>query len=140
LVAPEEKDAQSARGKVVFKWTYPQPLAEGQTFQVLIWKDTGIEHQGAAGFTRQTEQEIDLDGILPARGGPGNYRWSVVVVSKSTGDRLSPEASPWRLTYAGPQPTPEWTAEPTSPVVTVVLPTDTPFVLPTLFPTWTPRP
>ena len=118
LVAPEEKDAQSAAGKVLFRWTYPQPLTEGQAFQVLIWKDADTKHQGAAEYTRKTEQEIDLDSILPARGGPGNYWWSVVVVSESTGDRLSPEAGPWRLVYAGPQPSPEPSIEP-SPLPTV---------------------
>jgi serine/threonine protein phosphatase PrpC len=140
LVAPKETDAESSTGGVVFRWTYPQSLKAGETFQVLIWKEGATEHLGAAEYTQQTEQKINLDGILPARGGPGQYRWSVVVVMIDTGGRLSPEASPWRLTYVGPQTTPGWTAEPTSAVVTVVPPTDTPLVLPTLLPTWTARP
>ncbi len=123
LVAPEEKDARSAAGKVRFRWTYPQSLKEGQAFQVLIWKDGAKEHQGAAEYTRTTEQEIDLDTILPARGGPGDYWWSVVVVNEGTGDRLSPEAGPWRLVYAGgvkvsPEPSVEPSRPPVVPLVT----------------------
>jgi len=109
LVAPKEQDAESAKGELVFRWTYPQPLKPEEAFQVLIWKEGGAEHLGAAEYTTQTEQKIDLDAILPARGGPGQYRWSVVVVSTGTGRRLSPEADPWRLVYIGvwvsPQPT-----------------------------------
>jgi hypothetical protein len=57
---------------------------------------------GAAGYTQQTEQTIDLDSILPERGGPGDYLWTVVVANTSTGQSLSPEAAPWQLTYIGP--------------------------------------
>jgi len=136
LVAPEAKDAQSAAGKMLFRWTYPQPLKEGQAFQVLIWKDTNVEHQGAAEYTRQTLQEIDLDSILPARGGPGLYRWSVVVVSTNTSDRLTPEAGPWLLTYVGPKVSPEPTAGTAAPQSTAALPTVAP--LPTIAPLPTP--
>ncbi len=116
LVAPKEKDAESSSGEVVFRWTYPQALKAGQAFQVLIWKEGNAEHLGAAEYTTQTEQKIDLDGILPARGGPGQYRWTVIVVDAGTGDRLSPEADPWRLVYIGLWASPEPTLE--SPTVT----------------------
>jgi len=121
LVAPEEEDARSAAGRMSFRWTYPQALKEGQAFQVLIWKDADTEHQGAAEYIQTNEQEIDLDTILPARGGPGNYWWSVVVVSTNGGDRLSPEAGPWRLVYVGPKVSPEPSAKPSLPPVVPVL-------------------
>ena len=130
LVAPEEKDAESASGETVFRWSYPRSLEEGQAFQVLIWREGDTQHLGAAEYTRQTRQTINLDGILPVRGGPGQYRWSVVVVMIATGDRLSPEAGSWRLIYVGPQVTPEPTAGPSQPSPTIQPATVAP--LPTL--------
>jgi len=127
LVAPEEQHAQSAAGKVLFRWAYPQPLTGEQAFQVLIWKDGDKDHLGAAENTVKTEQEIDLDVILPPRGGPGSYWWTVVVVNSSTGARLSPEAGPWRLIYAGSRASPEPPAEPSGPpTATVIVPLPTP--------------
>jgi hypothetical protein len=128
-------DAGSLRGEVVFKWSYDPVLGAGEAFQVLIWRVGTLEHLGAADFWRQTEQMIDLDSILPERGGPGQYWWTVVVVNSSTGQRLSPEAGPWQLTYPGPRTPVEPTAQPAqSPVIK---PTDAPpppLELPTLSP------
>ena len=105
LLAPEEKDAGSLSGRVTFRWAYPQPLKADQAFQVLIWKQ-GQSHDGAAELWTGTEQTIDLDVVLPQRGGTGEYFWTVVVRHKDTDKLLSPEAAAWRLVYAGPQAQP----------------------------------
>jgi len=136
LVAPTEPNAESAAGEVVFRWTYPQSLKAGEAFQVLIWKEGQTDHLGAAEYTQQTQQKINLDAILPARGGPGQYRWSVVVVLITTGDRLSPEAGSWRLNYVGQQVTQEPTAGSALPPPTTKPATAMPF--PTLPPLPTP--
>jgi len=123
LVAPTEKNAESSAGEVIFRWAYPQPLQAGQAFQVLIWREGDTQHLGAAEYTQQTEQKINLDSILPMRGGPGQYRWSVVVVAVSTGDRLSLEAGPWRLIYVGSPVSPEPSAlPPRTPIIPLVTP------------------
>jgi hypothetical protein len=101
LLAPQEKDAESLRGQVTFVWSYPRPLEADEAFQVLIWRE-GEPHWGAAELWTGTEQLIDLDTVLPQRGGPGEYVWTVVVREKGTEQLLSPEAAPWRLTYLGP--------------------------------------
>jgi hypothetical protein len=104
LVAPLAKDAQSVQGKVTFQWSYSRSLRSGEAFQVLIWKE-GQSHDGAAELVRNTEQTIDLDILLPQRGGPGEYLWTVVLRDSSTEKKLSPEAPPWRLNYtAGSSP------------------------------------
>lgn len=105
LLAPREEDAQSLRGQVTFRWAYPQPLKADQAFQVLIWKE-GQAHNGAAQLWTQTEQIIDLDVVLPQRGGTGEYFWTVIVREKGTEKALSPEARPWRLIYAGAEAPP----------------------------------
>lgn len=105
LLAPEEKDAGSLSGRVTFRWAYPQPLKADQAFQVLIWKQ-GQSHDGAAELWTGTEQTIDLDVVLPQRGGTGEYFWTVVVRQKGTDKLLSPEATAWRLVYAGSQAQP----------------------------------
>jgi serine/threonine protein phosphatase PrpC len=102
LVAPLPRDAGSLHGQVTFAWRFAGELDAGDGFQVLIWKGD-MPHNGAAEFVRRTQQVIDLDRLLPTRGGQGEYLWSVIVVDMETGDRLSPEASPWQLTYIGPQ-------------------------------------
>lgn len=101
LVGPREEDAGSLHGPVTFEWSYPQGLGEDEAFQVLIWKQ-GQPHDGAAEFWTETRQTIDLDGVLPERGGTGEYLWSVVVVQRDTERRLSPEAAHWRFRYIGP--------------------------------------
>ena len=101
LLAPQEKDAESLRGQVTFAWSYPRPLEADEAFQVLIWME-GEPHWGAAELWTGTEQLVDLDTVLPQRGGPGEYYWTVVVREKGTEQLLSPEAGPWRLTYLGP--------------------------------------
>jgi len=101
LVEPPE--GASLRGRVAFKWSYSRPLGEEEAFQVLIWRH-GSAHNGAAEFWLETEQEVDLDMVPQVKdGGPGEYLWSIVVVQKSTGKRLSPEASPRCFTIAGEQ-------------------------------------
>jgi serine/threonine protein phosphatase PrpC len=130
LVAPTEQNAESSTGEVVFQWAYPQALKAGEAFQVLIWKEGNTEHLGAAEYTRQTEQKINLDSILPLRGGTGPYRWSVVVVDASTGDRLSLEAGAWRLVYIGLPASAEPATATTHPQSTAGVPTVAP--LPTI--------
>jgi serine/threonine protein phosphatase PrpC len=103
LVAPREQDAQSLQGKVVFGWSYPQGLAPGEAFQVLIWQQ-GESHNGAAGYWTGYQQTINLDEV-PQMDQPGDYLWSVVVVDTASHDRLSPGAAAWRLTYIGPKDT-----------------------------------
>lgn len=110
LVAPTEDQASGVRGLVTFSWSYPRALNAGEGFQVLMWKD-GQEHNGAAGLTRETQQTIDLDAVLPGRGGGGDYLWTVVVRRDAPGEALlSPEANPRRLVYtpedSGPGPLP----------------------------------
>ncbi|MEJ2208680.1 MAG: FHA domain-containing protein [Anaerolineae bacterium] len=100
LLAPTEAEAGSLSGQVTFRWAYPQPLQADQAFQILIWKE-GQSHDGAAELWTGTEQTIDLDVVLPQRGGSGEYFWTVVVRHKDTHELLSPEAGPWRLVYAG---------------------------------------
>lgn len=126
LVAPKEMDAESSAGEVVFRWTYPRNLEGEEAFQVLIWKEGSAEHLGAAEYTTQTEQKIDLDAILPARGGPGQYRWSVVVVNTGTGERLSPETNSWRLVYIGLRASPEPGQESPTATPKPVFPLDKP--------------
>jgi serine/threonine protein phosphatase PrpC len=101
LVAPREQDAESLQGKVAFGWSYPQGLAPGEAFQVLIWQQ-GESHDGAAGYWTGYEQTINLDEV-PQMDQPGEYLWSVVVVNTASHDRLSPGAAPWRLHYIGPK-------------------------------------
>ena len=98
LLAPQEKDAGSLLGQVTFKWSYPRKLNPNEAFQVLIWKQ-GQPHDGAAELTTETQQTINLDTVLPSRGGPGDYFWTIVLREKRTEKILSPEAAPWRLTY-----------------------------------------
>ncbi len=95
------------RGRVLFRWQYSRSLGASEAFQVLIWRDGSLDHQGAAQFTAQSEQQIDLDILLGERGGPGDYWWSVVVVDERTEARISDEADPRRFNYLGEQlPTP----------------------------------
>jgi hypothetical protein len=101
LIAPLQQDAGSLRGQVTFRWSYPRPLRENEAFQVLAWKGSDA-HYGVAELWTETEQTIDLDGVLPGRAGTGDYFWTVVVVEKSSGRILSPEPTPWVLTYLGP--------------------------------------
>jgi hypothetical protein len=105
LLAPQEQEAQSLRGQVTFRWAYPKPLEADQAFQVLIWKE-GQSHDGAAQIWTGTEQTIDLDVVLPQRGGTGEYFWTVVVRQKNTDKLLSPEPGPWRLVYVGSEAPP----------------------------------
>jgi hypothetical protein len=100
-VAPREQDAESLQGKVRFSWSYPQGLAPGEAFQVLIWQQ-GESHDGAAGYWTGYEQTINLDEV-PQMDQPGEYLWSVVVVDTATDKRLSPGAAPWRLYFIGPK-------------------------------------
>jgi hypothetical protein len=97
-----EPGADNARinGHVTFRWSYPRPLAPDEGFQVLAWKD-GNPHWGVAGLTGETQQTVNLDGVLPGRGGAGDYWWTVVVRELGTEDLRSPEASPRRFTYLG---------------------------------------
>jgi hypothetical protein len=86
-------------------WDYaPMPLGLSKGFQVLIWREGEVEHYGAARFTRQREQRIDLDEVPQVKsGGMGTYYWTVVVVDQRTDKRISPEANPMRFTFPGPQ-------------------------------------
>jgi len=86
---------------VTFKWKYYRSLEASEAFQVLIWKEGEQQHLGAAELWRQTEQTINLDDILPARGGPGYYNWTVVVVNRTNEKPFSREATPWRFRYVG---------------------------------------
>ncbi len=114
------------RSLVTFKWTYNRALPESAAFQVLIWRDGTADHLGAASPTVQTEQTVDLDFLLPNRGGPGLYRWTVVVVKRDGEQPIGVEAESRRFRYLG-------APGPTEPV----LPTKIP--LPTGLP-WTPKP
>jgi hypothetical protein len=107
------------RGQVPFKWQYSRSLRASEAFQVLIWRDGTQEREGAAEFTVETEQQIDLDVILPERGGPGVYWWSVVVVDERTKKRISDQATPWRFRYHGAQAStrPPAATEPPQPPV-----------------------
>jgi serine/threonine protein phosphatase PrpC len=92
------------RGEVRFKWSYAS-LSPGKAFQVLIWQEGGLQHNGAAEFTSQREQRINVDEVpSTVAGGAGTYYWSVVVVDRGSERRLSPEATPRRFTFTGPQP------------------------------------
>jgi serine/threonine protein phosphatase PrpC len=106
LVQPQE--GASVQGTVTFVWDYSlEELGTDHAFQVLIWSGDPNEESppGAAEFTRALTQEINLDVILPAQGGPGQYFWSVAVVDESTGSRLSRQAAPRTLVYLGPRET-----------------------------------
>jgi hypothetical protein len=127
------------RGRVLFKWQYARSLNTAEAFQVLIWRDGVQDHQGAAEFTDETQQRIDLDILLRDRGGPGDYWWSVVVVDEGTEARLSDEATPWRFNYLGTEgstgspPATEQSPPTESPVPTVE-PTRTPPAIPSADP------
>ena len=107
LVQPQE--GASVQGMLTFVWDYSlEELDASHAFQVLIWSGDPNEANppGAAEFTRALSQEIDLDVILPAQGGPGQYFWTVAVVDASSGIRLSRQATPRTLVYLGPKETP----------------------------------
>ena len=107
LVQPQE--GASVQGMVTFIWDYSlEELGASHAFQVLIWSGDPDEESppGAAEFTQALSQEINLDVILPAQGGPGQYFWSVAVVNESTGSRLSRQTVPRTLVYLGPGATP----------------------------------
>ena len=130
LREPQEKDAGSLNGEVTFKWFYPGRLGSGHSFEVLIWPVGSPEHLGAAEVIRISQQTIDLDMLLPERGGAGEYNWSVVVVDSDNPKlRLSLEADPWKINYIGDsssQPKPPKTATSTvQPLVTVPTPFET---------------
>jgi len=100
LVSPAAE--AELQGRVTFKWEYPQlELGVANAFQVLIWREGETAHNGAADFVTTYEQTIDLAGV-PAVHGPGRYYWSVVVVRKSTGERVSDESVPRLFSYTGP--------------------------------------
>ncbi len=120
------------QGVVRFEWSYSRTLGQNQAFQVLIWKEGEIDHQGAADSQTEKWQSIDLDAVPKLNSdGPGEYLWSVVVVDSRTDDPLSPEATPRKFVYLDPtsQATPTYTPSPTPP------PTKAPLVS-----TWTPTP
>ncbi len=120
------------QGVVRFEWSYSRTLGQNQAFQVLIWKEGEIDHQGAADSQAEKWQSIDLDAVPKLNSdGPGEYLWSVVVVDSRTDDPLSPEATPRKFVYLDPtsQATPTYTPSPTPP------PTKAPLVS-----TWTPTP
>jgi serine/threonine protein phosphatase PrpC len=92
------------QGEVTFKWSYAS-LSPGKAFQVLIWQEGEVQHNGAAAFTDQREQRINVDEVPSiVTGGAGTYFWSVVVVDQASGQRLSPEATARRFAFTGPQP------------------------------------
>jgi len=89
------------KGRVTFKWEYSPSLAQDEVYEVRIWKKGDTEHWSVE-VVSQTEKTIDLDVVLPGRGGPGRYFWTVVIIHKDTGEALSPEATPRPFTYTGP--------------------------------------
>ena len=93
------------RGEVTFVWDYaPFPLKLGDAFQVLIWKEGEVDHNGAAEFTRRRQQQIDIDEVPQVKtGGAGIYFWTVVVVDKQTENRVGPEAQARRFMFSGVQ-------------------------------------
>ncbi len=126
LVEPPQ--GLNVRGQVLFKWQYSRSLRAAEAFQVLIWPDGAQDHQGGAEFTGQTQQQIDLDVLLPTRGGPGVYWWSVVVVNTTTERQISGEAAAWRFNYLGAQeqtnpPPPTEQPAPSIPSIPTGLPT-----------------
>jgi serine/threonine protein phosphatase PrpC len=125
---PQDLDV---RGQVLFKWQYSRSLNRSEAFQVLIWRDGVQVHEGAAEFTEETEQRINLDILLRHRGGPGDYWWSVVVVDEGTQARLSGEAAPLRFNYLG-------TEGPTGSPSATELPLPTVSQMPTVIPSRTP--
>ncbi len=96
-------------GQIAFRWSHPG-LAPGRAFQVLIWEEGEQAHNGAANYTTQQEQIINLDDVPQVRdGGVGTYYWTVVVVNEMTNQRLA-EAPSRRFEYTGsggerPKPT-----------------------------------
>ncbi len=137
----EPKPDAEVRGQVLFKWTFSQSLPPTAAFQVLIWREGAQEHPGAAAYTVQTEQTIDLDVLLPERGGAGYYFWSVVVVNRNSGKFIGEEATARPFQYPGPtQPAgPTAATDEQSPevpptietaTVEVTVPTNTPSVIP----------
>jgi serine/threonine protein phosphatase PrpC len=115
LQEPKEQDAQSLHGLVTFSWSYEGTLAQGQAFQVLIWRQGSGARNGAAEFTTKTQQTIDLNQVDQVQqGGSGEYLWSVVLVQQREGEseqRLK-EATPWRFTYVPAQSSSRRTKEP----------------------------
>jgi len=97
-------------GQIAFRWSHPG-LAPGRAFQVLIWREGEQVRNGAANYTTQTEQIINLDDVPQVRdGGIGTYYWTVVVVNSVTDQRLAEAPSSRRFEYTGsggerPKPT-----------------------------------
>ncbi len=108
------------RGRTTFRWSYAGSLTGDKQFQVLIWRQGDAQHNGAAAYTDQTQQEIDLD-LVPriTDGGAGPYRWSVVVVDTVRDRRTSPEAEPRAFTYLGAEAPPQEPPPPPDPTPTV---------------------
>jgi serine/threonine protein phosphatase PrpC len=110
----EPLDGTELHGEVLFRWSYPRSLPRNKQFQVLIWREGDAEHNGAAAYTSDLEQRINLDEIPQVHdSGPSAYWWSVVVVNSRTGERTSREATPRSWTYVVPSPANTTTPKPT---------------------------
>lgn len=115
LLSPE--DEASVSGRTTFAWRWDGPaLAENQAFELRIWKDGQPDHYGAAEPTQQTNITIILGGAYGVQqGGPGNYYWTVAVVTRNPYQRVGPEAPPRRLLIGsdgGSGSSPTWTPPP----------------------------
>jgi serine/threonine protein phosphatase PrpC len=114
LVSPVE--GVELQGPVSFQWDHPAgPLSSEYAYQVLIWREGEKEpHQGAAEFTSNLAQSINLDEVPRVKtGGPGRYFWSVVIVRKIGGKPASDPATPRLFLYLGPVAPPQAEKKPT---------------------------
>ena len=81
-------------GIATFTWSWSgPPLTANQAFEVRMWKEDRQDHLGAAGLTRQTSTNFNVQGTAGVKqGGAGVYFWTVAVVEVQPYKRVGPEA------------------------------------------------
>jgi hypothetical protein len=95
-----------------FKWTWESELGDDQGFEIRLWHENDTVHYRARdiipGVIAKSNRQHDgiyvssftIDGAESVQlHGPGNYRWTVVVVDLETNDTISPEAASRKLIY-----------------------------------------
>jgi hypothetical protein len=105
LEHPPAEPVPELHGEVVFAWRFPLELRPGEAYQLLVWPTEGAGPEPALEPWPNWEVVINLDKIPQVRErGPGEFFWSVVVVSAETQERISPVAEPRPFFYIGPAP------------------------------------
>jgi serine/threonine protein phosphatase PrpC len=101
LVAPED-GGEPLHGEVTFRWNYTKSLETGQRFRVYIWPQGDPSNFSRSRRILGKRWKMDLRDIqVIQEGGPGQYRWRVVVENKDQ-MTISALADPWGFEYILP--------------------------------------